>query len=122
MESENIPFQERTPPIDEPDTVADEVETDVEETRSSSAPQEEAWKEVLSAGLDFLGKMSQAMQGQGTTSDKSRSPLANVIRTNEKTGTPEVRTPLPDEATAEKFGDLLTGFEQMFKEFGKNRG
>jgi hypothetical protein len=62
------------------------------------------------------------MQGQGTTSDNSGSPFRNLIRTNEKTGAPEVRIPLPDEATAEKFGDLLTGFGQMLKELGKNRG
>jgi hypothetical protein len=45
-----------------------------------------------------------------------------MIGRNEKTGAPEVRIPLPDEATAEKFGDLLTGFGQMLKELGKNRG
>ena len=26
---------------------------------------------------------------------------------------------MPDEATAEKFGDLLTGFGQMLKEWGR---
>ncbi|MCA9433984.1 MAG: SWF/SNF helicase family protein, partial [Candidatus Omnitrophica bacterium] len=121
--SEKIPLQESTPADPEPDMRFDKPETtDNGEQVSSPATRDQAWNEMLSAGLDFLGKVGQAMQAQEPSSDNSRSPLGDLIQTNEKTGTPEVRIPLPDEATAEKFGDLLTGFGEMLRELGKRKG
>jgi superfamily II DNA or RNA helicase len=122
--SDSIPLQESAVAVDETDMGADEVEADASKTVGPGAHPEQAWNEMLSAGLDFLGKIGQAMQGQRLTSgrESSGSPFDKMIGRNEKTGAPEVRIPLPDEATAEKFGDLLTGFGQMLKELGKNRG
>jgi superfamily II DNA or RNA helicase len=121
--SDSIPPQESTAEVDESNMGADVVEADLGRTVGPRADQEQAWNEMVSSGLDFLGRIGQAMQGQRSTSgrDSSGSPFNKMISRNEKTGAPEFRIPLPDEATAEKLSDLLVGFGQMLKDLEKNR-
>jgi superfamily II DNA or RNA helicase len=120
--SESIPLQESTPDADDeaglrPDTSTDESE----DAAPSSIPGEQAWNEMLSAGLEFLGKLGQAMQARPSGQTVAGPQLTNIMTRNERTGAPEVRIPLPDAATAEKLGELLSGFGQMLKDLGKGR-
>ncbi|MEK7793674.1 MAG: DEAD/DEAH box helicase, partial [Candidatus Hydrogenedentota bacterium] len=113
--SDSIPAQvptveETQEPIGPDPTVSD---TD-EAPRAASDPRQAALDGLLSAGLELLGKLGQALQPAQT--EKSAGPSsASFIHRNEKTGAREIRLPLPDAETAEKLGVLLTGLGDLLK-------
>lgn len=76
--------------------------------------QEQLWGDILSTGVDFLGKLGQALQTPQAKSGGA-SPLTNLIARDEKTGAPELRIPLPDPASAERLSGLLTGFAEILR-------
>ena len=116
--SSNIP--EQAPAQEE----ASEPEQEPDETEARAAaeasPQQQAWESLLAAGVDFLGKLGQAVQAP-SGQEPSAGPLGALIERNEKTGAPEVRIPLPDPETAQKLGGLLSGLGDVLKAFGDEK-
>lgn len=103
-------------PKDGPATA--ESDSDAAETQDMTAAntgtaQPDAWNDVLSAGLDLLGKLAQTVQDQHKA-DPSAT-FANFISRNEKSGAPELRIPLPDAESSQKLGALLSGLGDLLK-------
>ena len=107
--SDNIPAGT---PVEEP---VSETAAPVGKESAAPAP-EQAWNELLTAGVAFLGELGQAIQpesGQGPQAPR----IENFIAPNEKTGRPEVRIPLPSPAAARHLGGLLSGLGELMKSF-----
>ncbi|MCG3197591.1 MAG: RNA polymerase-associated protein RapA [bacterium] len=118
--SESIPVRESTPDVDGDVSLSTDPSTEEMESQAPSpVPQQQIWSELISAGIEFLGKLGQVMQAEPSKPNVAALPLANILARMEQTGAPELRFSLPDEATAEKFGELLTGFGQLLKDLGK---
>ena len=82
------------------------------------ASPQEALGSLVSAGIAFLGKLSEALSKQDT--DRQRSAGASraasaedatpVIETDPETGKACLRIPMPEPETLQKFADMLGGF------------
>lgn len=108
-ESANLELDAAGPLSDEP----------VEAAVAQAAPAQ-SWNDLLSVGLEFLGRIGHSLQAQ--SSEKSTAPgLAARITHDEKSGGQELRIPLPDAETAQKLGDLLAGVGSMLKSLAERR-
>jgi len=92
-----------------------------ERVATEASPQEQAWSGLLTAGVEFLGKLGQTMQAQ-QGHNAPDAFLRNVIRRNENTGAPELCIPLPDPQTADKIGQLLSNLGDVMKSLGVKGG
>jgi superfamily II DNA or RNA helicase len=83
-----------------------DLETIAEEERSNLA--ENAWTDVLSAGLSLLEKLQSAVSHNAPGSAASKSPLvpSSMIATEESTGQPYLKLPLPDPQVLQKIFDF----------------
>jgi superfamily II DNA or RNA helicase len=104
------------------EVVADFATTEVEApvAAAQSRTSEQLWGDILSSGVDFLGKLGQALQASQTQATGTL-PLAKLVARNEKTGTPELRVPLPDPASAERLSGLLMGFAEILQKSAERR-
>jgi superfamily II DNA or RNA helicase len=101
---------------------ADEGKAAIEPTRSpvTVAPPQQTWNDLLAAGVALFGQLGQALQ----TPPKEDGPapsLATLVARDEKTGSHELRIPLPDAGTAQRIGDFLAGLGNMMKTLAERR-
>jgi superfamily II DNA or RNA helicase/predicted nucleic acid-binding Zn finger protein len=78
------------------------------------------WDNLLSAGIELLGKFTQGMKAQADA--KAPAPaLQDLVARDERTGMPQLRVPLPDAETARKLGDFLAGLSDVMRAFAERR-
>ena len=91
-----------------------------EPAATASPPSQQPWNDLLTAGIDLLGKLGQVMQAQPSR-DKTAPGLAALFARDDKTGTPELRIPLPDADTAKQIGNFLAGLGNVMKTLAERR-
>ncbi|MBI4559020.1 MAG: DEAD/DEAH box helicase [Candidatus Hydrogenedentes bacterium] len=111
---QHVPTTEETKELEESGAL--EMPGGGEELAPAEAaePRQEAWSNVLSAGMELLGKLGQALQSPQPEKAGGAS-FANLVERSERTGKPELRVPLPDAETAERLGSLLVGLGDLLK-------
>jgi hypothetical protein len=75
------------------------------------ASAENAWTDIVAAGVSLLEKLGQALAVAGTSpTEAARLPAAAsaLIAQDPRTGRPCLQIPLPDPATLQKISDALT--------------
>lgn len=104
-----MPLQEARPegttPID-----LDEVPAETESKPAVAAPAEPpAWEDVISTGLAFFNKFSQAMQAAQKADQPSASASIglSIVSRDEKTGRSYLKLPMPEPDLLMKAADLL---------------
>ena len=97
----------------------EEAAVEVPDRERPPLPREETWNGLLLAGVEFLRELGQSLNADHK---ESTAPLASFIGRNDATGAPEVRIPLPDEETAQKLGNLLSGLGEALKSFSGAKG
>jgi len=86
---------------------------DVARAAQSAAPApEQAWSDVLSAGMSLLDKLGQALgssqpQSTGKGGGSSLSLPGSLVARDEQTGQPYLKLPMPEPAAMQKIVDLL---------------
>ncbi len=118
--SENIPAEtpaaaETAPEPEDSGTGATEG---TDETASAAKVAEPAWNDVLAAGIDFLGKLGQAMQPKADDTGAAAPGLGAFVQSDKKTGKTELRIPMPEGDAARQLGDLLSGLGSMLQSLG----
>ena len=105
--TDNIPGS--MPAHEEPPTAADEsikeetLASEKEKTpRQPSGQPQEVWNDLISTGLDFIGKLGQAMQ-----QPESESPAKQFIGKDEKTGETYLKLPMPDQDTLNQVSEAV---------------
>ena len=106
-----------------PQSMPRETDQDEQERRSPSmsaepapTPQEDAWSDVLSAGMSLLEKFSRAIsEGKSRPASAAGaaspgglpSPLASLVASDPQTGKPYLKLPMPEPETVEKLVGLV---------------
>jgi len=120
------------PPQEAPDPAFEEIVSEAQmdtETRGETTDQpaaEGAWAELATAGLTFLEKLGQALQGSrtggsGATTAPSTQSSPNIglsetlLVRDERTGQPCLRLPLPKPEVLQNIADLLGKLASMGK-------
>jgi superfamily II DNA or RNA helicase len=81
---------------------------------AAAAPAEQLWADVLGAGMSLLEKLGQvfnANQPDGPAGHPG-NPLAGLIATDDPTGKPYLKLPLPGPEVMRQIGELLTAFKR----------
>lgn len=93
-----------------------------ETSTTTAAPPVQGWDSLLQAGMEFIGALANAFQPTQTTGapsqDKEKRPPRALIARDERTGTPQLRIPLPDPKTAGQLADMLTLFGDAIRALG----
>ncbi len=107
----------RQPMPTEPEKPADDVTTGaVEAVQDAAAPQEQAWTEVVTAGMSLLEKLGRAFSTDQDDKSASRRPDAGIalpgslVARDQHTGQPYLKLPMPEPETMQKIVDLLGSF------------
>ena len=89
----------------------EEKTSDAEMEQERSEP-DQAWNDILSAGLTFLDKVGQTLLGQEARQGKpgAGGPAGLEIETDKATGQQHLRLPMPRKETIQGFADLLHDF------------
>jgi hypothetical protein len=92
------------------DRAEEDVSTKAEERESTGSQQ--AWDDVVSAGLTFLDKIGQTLLGAEGQQDKpgTRGPAGLKIETDKTTGQQHLKLPMPKKETIQGFVNLLNDF------------
>jgi len=111
------PAQETTPEAD--DIVgADEVTVTGEPSVQPPAPAgAEAWEDLLSTGMEFIGKLGRALSTaqRGDHSASAPASLSGLVAKDDKTGESYLRVPLPEPSTLKKFADAFGALASAFQ-------
>jgi superfamily II DNA or RNA helicase len=103
---------EKMPP--EPDRLADAKQSkSAGKTPAVPLPHEEAWADVFSAGLSLLEKLSGALSAGKSPKPSAPGSIAlpkDLIASDETTGRPYLKLPLPKPELLKKIADLLGAF------------
>ena len=75
------------------------------------------WQDLLAAGMDFIGKLGQALQEPASRDGSPELPAvpSSLVAQDEKTGQPYVRLPMPEPATIKKIADAVSVFAGMLQ-------
>ena len=105
-------------PHEEPDGDGEKIEEEdrgaAQGRKETSSRQEQAWSDVVSAGVTFFEKLGQTLLGardeSGTAHSKSTSGLK--IITDETTGQQHIRMPMPNKEVIQGIANLLNEFSK----------
>ncbi|MFH1739093.1 MAG: helicase-related protein, partial [bacterium] len=115
-----MPEQEEMPEAE--DLVADDTGLVEEETasRDRSRAKEDVWDELISAGVEFIGKASQAIQQAGGGGDRAKPATAAsaFITKDDQTGETVLKLPMPKPDTIKKLADALGALANIFQSQG----
>jgi superfamily II DNA or RNA helicase len=96
------------------DRIADERQSKSTGKSDADSPQgEQAWADVFSAGMSLLEKISVALSAGKPCEKSAAGPIAlppGLISTDESTGRPCLKLPLPKPDVLKKIVDLLEAF------------
>jgi hypothetical protein len=88
-----------------------EGEAEEREAQAARAvpPQQQAWADVVSAGLSFLEKLGQALPKEGGGAEKSlgQGVLSALVAQDPATGQKYLRLPMPNPDVLQKVADLF---------------
>ena len=91
---------------------ADKVKSS-EQAPTDNVPHEQAWSDVFSAGISLLEKLSGAIsagkKGDRSTGGEIALPKG-IIATDDSSGRPYIKLPLPAPEMLKKITDLLEAF------------
>lgn len=82
-----------------------------------AAPAASPWQGLITAGIELLGQLGQALQ-QGQAGEDARHDKRPLLTVNETTGARELRVPMPDTQTGERIAALLTGLADLLRSSG----
>lgn len=74
------------------------------EQAAPSVRSQDTWGDLISTGVSFLQKLSQAV-----TADAGKSPGASLLHRDERTGERYLKLPMPNPAMLQKITELLKG-------------
>ena len=98
----------------EPDRVADAKESKSDaRSRADYAPHEETWSDIFSAGMSLLEKISGALSAGKPKDGSAAKSIAlphGLLATDESTGQPYLKLPLPKPELIKKIVDLFDAF------------
>jgi len=101
-----------------------EVSVETKEKQVPQTEQQQAWNDLVSAGLSFVDKLSQMLLGQrdesilrSTTKDESQQlgseALSGIkIETDKATGQRHLKLPIPKKETLQSIANLLNEFSK----------
>jgi superfamily II DNA or RNA helicase len=81
----------------------------------------DAWGEALSKGVDFLGKLGQALQSGTEGGRGAEDILGSLVARNPETGAQELRIPMPDGDTAAKLAGALSGLAGVMQSLSRGK-
>ncbi|OQB34638.1 MAG: RNA polymerase-associated protein RapA [Candidatus Hydrogenedentes bacterium ADurb.Bin179] len=91
-------------------------------TGAAPAPSAQGWEALLQTGMQFIGVLANVFQsiptGNAPPHDQRPGIPHTMIARDERTGTPQLRIPLPDPETAGKLADMLTSFGNALRTLG----
>ncbi len=100
----------RQPMPTEPEKSDDDVTAEAVETvQGAAAPQEQAWTEVVTAGMSLLEKLGEAFSA-GRRTDAGIALPGSLVARDDQTGQPYLKLPMPEPETMQKIVDLLGTF------------
>ncbi|MEW5725678.1 MAG: DEAD/DEAH box helicase, partial [Thermodesulfobacteriota bacterium] len=117
VEKATSSIPETVPPVVEvPADHAEEVQdlASLSEERAAPAAGEAVWSDVASAGLEFIGKLGQALGLGSGAVQPSLTGLASTVLEKGPDGRTYLKLPVPQPETLRKLGDLfreLTGIK-----------
>jgi superfamily II DNA/RNA helicase len=94
------------------DRAEEEVSTEAQEEKRTGS--EQAWNDILSAGLTFLDKIGQTLlEGEGRSGKPSTKGIAGLeIETDKTTGQQHLKLPMPKKETIHGLVNLLNDFSK----------
>jgi superfamily II DNA or RNA helicase len=118
---ESMPAQAEEPPPEDTaanEEVSDEAAASEREAaeRQQVHQQQDAWSDLISTGLDFVGKLGQALQAgtpEGPSQDGKVAP--GLLARDEKTGETYLKLPVPDPETVTKVMEVLGGLAEALQ-------
>ena len=100
--------------LSEPDRITpDTIAKTKKQSRDYSTGNKQAWIDVISAGMSLLEKITGAVSSSGKTqkslSSGGLSLPQGLLATDESTGQPYLKHPLPKPEILKKLADILNG-------------
>ena len=102
------------------DIVTDITEDLVEEEKPTRPPRgdgQEVWDELISTGMDFIGKLGQALQSADSAGEqlKSTAKPSRLLARDDQTGEAFLKLPIPEPNTLKKFADAFSALAKALQ-------